>query len=152
MPIRISTAALQLIQGKVAATGCSRDTRHQAMDVKFKPNVGNASRSMTNTCVTVRVAGACRPVVLLVEAATRVRPRGCWSTCTNVHTPHSYTTQTTAARAQQHQHVSALCHDVTLDIMTHQWISVDIHSALVLYGGDCGWPQVARRTAPLSTG
>ena len=35
----------------------------------------------------------------------------------------------------------ALCHDVTLDIVTHRWVPVDTHSTPVPERGGCGWPS-----------
>ena len=40
----------------------------------------------------------------------------------------------------------ALCHDVTLDIVTHRWVPVDTHSTPVPERGGCGWPSTNNTT------
>ena len=55
-------------------------------------------------------------------------------TCTATAVSSTFTTTTTTNGL-------ALCHDVTLDIVTHRWVPVDTHSTPVPERGGCGWPS-----------
>ena len=64
-------------------------------------------------------------------------PRAYSATYTTVSSTFTTTTTTNGL---------ALCHDVTLDIVTHRWVPVDTHSTPVPERGGCGWPSTNNTT------
>ena len=59
--------------------------------------------------------------------------------------PHPNTSRvphtTTDQPPQLHSSQLALCHDVTLDIMTHRWVLLNTHSTTVPERRGCGYPK-----------
>ena len=53
-------------------------------------------------------------------------------------TPHVHLTGTPNQPPQQHSSRLAVCHDVTVDCMTHRWVPVNVHSTPVSFGRGCG--------------
>ena len=98
---------------------------------------------MTNTCVTtVRVAGASPPVGILF--AVRRECVGVHANCAHTWLVHDGDNSHATEAAQ---HGFTLCPHDTLAMRTHQWVPVDTHSTLALYGGGCGWPKQATEVA-----
>ena len=66
----------------------------------------------------------------------------------NVPRAHSatYTTVSSTFTTTTTTNGLALCHDVTLDIVTHRWVPVDTHSTPVPERGGCGWPSTNNTT------